>query len=67
MARWLRIQGVSGWEVSAQLGHKQKGLSTTEIYAPFDPSYLSASVVAIDSFFADLRAKCAPVDEFLKS
>ena len=66
MARWLRAQGVNGWEVAAQLGHKQQGLSTTEIYAPFDPSYLSASVASIDIFFAKLRAKCAPVDELLK-
>lgn len=48
MARWLRTQSVPVWEVQAQLGHKQAGAGTTEIYAPFDPAYLSKSVVAID-------------------
>lgn len=50
MARWLRAQGVPAWEVAAQLGHKQKDVSTTEIYAPFDPAYLSNAVKAIDTF-----------------
>lgn len=58
MARWLRAQSVPAWEVSAQLGHKQSGMSTTEIYAPFDPAYLGQSVTAIDVFLADLRVNC---------
>ena len=65
MARWLRKQGVPAWEVSAQLGHKQKGLGITEIYAPHDPSYLSKSTKAIDSFFGLLRSNCLPLDSFL--
>ena len=65
MARWLRKQGVPAWEVSAQLGHKQKGLGITEIYAPHDPSYLSKSTKAIDSFFGHLRRNCGPLDSFL--
>jgi len=55
MARWLRTQNVPAFELSAQLGHKQLGASTTEIYAPFDPAYLSKSVKAIDAFFDELR------------
>ena len=58
MARWLRTQSVPAWEVSAQLGHKQSGMSTTEIYAPFDPAYLGQSVTAIDAFLARLRVNC---------
>ena len=48
MARWLRAKSVPAWEVAAQLGHKQKNMSTTEIYAPFDPAYLEHSTRAID-------------------
>ena len=48
MARWMRMQGVPAWEVAAQLGHKAPEYSTTEIYAPFDPAYLSNAVGAID-------------------
>ena len=66
MARWLRKQGVPAWEVAAQLGHKQQGLGITEIYAPHDPSYLSKSTMAIDSFFAHLRSSCVALDDFLK-
>ena len=51
MARWLRKSSVPAWEVSAQLGHKQEGASTTEIYAPFDPAYLCKSTDAINAFF----------------
>ena len=50
MARHLRASGVTAWEVAAQLDHKNKDLSITEIYAPFDPSYLGKSIVAIDDF-----------------
>ena len=65
MARWLRKSGVPAWEVAAQLGHKQREFSTTEIYAPFDPSYLDASVRAIDTFFAALRAESVPIEKML--
>ena len=61
IARWLRQKSVPAWEVSAQLGHKAPEYSTTEIYAPFDPAYLTNSVEAIDDFLAQvacqLRAK----------
>jgi integrase len=66
MARWLRKESVSAWETAAQLGHKRKDVSTTEIYAPFSPDYLEASVSAIDAFFDRLRTICVPVDEMLK-
>ena len=55
MARWLRARGVPAWEVAAQLGHKQRGFSTTEIYAPFDPAYLKNAVAAVDEFIAQVR------------
>ncbi len=55
MARWLRSQSVPAWEVAAQLGHKQKDVSTTEIYAPFDPAYLSNAVKAIDVLLIQIK------------
>jgi len=55
MARWLRSQSVPVWEVQAQLGHKQAGAGTTEIYAPFDPAYLANSVMAIDKFLHEIE------------
>lgn len=42
------------WDVAAQLGHKQNGLSTTEIYAPCDRACLSNSVAAIVTKLAEL-------------
>lgn len=51
IARHLRSQSVPPWEVAAQLGHKMPGMSTTEIYAPYDPSYLKNAVAAIDDFY----------------
>ena len=54
VARYLRASGVPAWEVSAQLGHKQHGFSITEIYAPFDPSYLSASSIALEKLLAEI-------------
>ncbi len=56
MARWLRMSSVPAWEVAAQLGHKMPDVTTTEIYAPFDPAYLSKSVQAIDEYI--LRVNC---------
>lgn len=57
MARWLRMSSVPAWEVAAQLGHKSKEFSTTEIYAPFDPSYLSQAVAAIDAFLGQIACE----------
>ena len=56
MARWLRKSSVPAWEVAAQLGHKTPDVSTTEIYAPFDPAYLFKSTAAIDDFLT--RVAC---------
>ncbi len=47
MARWLRKSSVPAWETAAQLGHKMPDVSTTEIYAPFDPSYLFTFLEAV--------------------
>ena len=63
LARWMRQNGVSAWEVAAQLGHKSRDYRTTELYAAFDPAYLSNAVRAIDLLFDRLRATFAPVDE----
>ncbi len=67
MARWMRSQGVPAWEVSAQLGHKQPGMSTTEIYAPFDPTYLERAAEAIDAFAYQLRSSSELVDSALSA
>ena len=60
IARHLRASAVPAWEVSAQLGHKKKEHSITEIYAPMDPSYLGQCVAAIDAFLEELLV---PLDE----
>ena len=57
IARHLRRESVPAWEVAAQLGHKVRGASTTEIYAPFDPTYLSQSKQAIDALFCQLSCE----------
>ena len=56
LARWLRSRGVEAWQVSAQLGHRKEGASTTEIYAAYDPAYLSDAVAAIDGLLAQLQS-----------
>jgi integrase len=48
VARWLRKEGVSPWEVGAQLGHKMPGYNITEIYASASPDYLDKSTAALD-------------------
>jgi len=63
MARHLRASGVPMEETAMQLGHKARSFRTTELYAPYDPAYLSRATEAIELFFAELRAKNAPVDE----
>ena len=57
MARHLRRSSVPAWEVSAQLGHKTREASTTEIYAPFDPTYLSKAKNAIDAFICEIACE----------
>lgn len=54
--RLLRAQSVPAWEVAAQLGHKQKSVSTTEVYASLDPACLSNSVVAIDDLLSQVMS-----------
>ncbi len=63
VARWMRQHGVPAWEVAAQLGHKSRDYRTTELYAAFDPVYLSNAVRATNLLFDELRASYAPVDE----
>ncbi|GAB2592681.1 hypothetical protein ISP15_09305 [Dyella jejuensis] len=47
VAAELRRRGVPSWEVSGQIGHKRAG--TSEIYARFDPDYLSKAARALDA------------------
>lgn len=67
IARWLRMQSVPAWEVAAQLGHKAPDYSTTEIYAPFDPAYLTKATDAIDLFLCQVARQldADTVSEFL--
>ena len=55
MATELRRRGVTPWEVAGMLGHQTGGYRTTEIYAKYDPDYMSKAVDAIDTYFADLQ------------
>jgi len=57
VARWLRKEGVPAWEVAAQLGHKRLEFSTTEIYAPYDPSYLNQAVAGIDKLLQTISCE----------
>jgi len=57
MAIELRKRGVPPWEVQGILGHKQGGYRTTEIYAKYDPDYLSKSVEAIDDYMAEISQR----------
>ena len=54
LTRHLRASGVDAWQVSAQLGHKQPGMSTTEIYAPFDPDYLAGAAENLTNYLKEL-------------
>lgn len=54
MARRLRASGVPAWEVAAQLGHQQTGMSITEKYAASSPDYLLKSTEAIETFLSEL-------------
>jgi integrase len=69
MARWLRKQSVPAWEVAAQLGHKSPTYSTTEIYAPYDPSHLENATKAIDRFLSELAHQLGAtnISEYLSS
>ncbi|MEO1323161.1 MAG: hypothetical protein AAFV59_09165, partial [Pseudomonadota bacterium] len=48
-------------------GHKSPDVSTTEIYAPFDPSYLSKSTGAIDAFLTEvaLQLRYSSISELM--
>jgi integrase len=57
VATELRRRGVPGWEVSGLLGHSTSEASrTTEIYAKYDPEFLSKARIAIDAWMKELAA-----------
>ena len=54
LARELRRRGVPPWDASGIMGHASETYDTTEIYAEYDPNYLSRAVAAIDGFMSDV-------------
>jgi integrase len=60
VARWLRKEGVSPWEVGAQLGHKMPGYNITEMYASASPDYLEKSALAIEKLLREAIPLDAP-------
>ncbi len=59
MAKELRKRGVPPWELQGMLGHKAGGFRTTEIYAKYDPSYMSTARKAIDEIMREIQGKCS--------
>lgn len=57
MARHMRRSSVPAWETAAQLGRKTRGISTIEIYAPFDPSYLDKAKSEIYAFIYEFACE----------
>lgn len=53
MATELRRRGVDPWELAGQLGHRV--LKTSELYAAYDPNYLSTVQAGIGDIVEDLR------------
>jgi len=53
MASELRRRGVNPWELAGYMGHSL--LSMTEVYAIYDPAYLSTVAAGIDDIISDLR------------
>lgn len=58
MAKELRKRGVPPWELQGMLGHKAGGFRTTEVYAKYDPSYMSKARQAIDDIMNEIQKKC---------
>ena len=52
MASELRKRGVNPWELAGYLGHSL--LNMTELYAIYDPAYLSTVAKGIDDIISDL-------------
>ena len=53
MATELRRRGVDPWELAGQLGHRV--LKTSELYAAYDPNYLSSVQAGIGDVVEDLK------------
>ncbi|MBR2691758.1 MAG: site-specific integrase [Aquamicrobium sp.] len=63
MARWMRAEGVSPWEVAAVLGHSLPGFSMTERYAAYDPQYQAAACASIERFLIALQLRDTPENQ----
>ena len=62
MARELRRRKVQPWDVAGIMGHTSETYDVTEIYAEYDPEYLSRAVAAIDGFMRDVgRVATRPI------
>lgn len=61
----MRACSVDPWYVSAQLAHKRKGSEITEVYAEFDPTYLSDVLEAIEGYFAVIYSKSPELRRFM--
>lgn len=57
VATWMRKKRVPKWEVSGWLGH-EFGSATTEVYAKYDPDYLSDARKAIDQLMREIQKHC---------
>ncbi len=56
MARELRRRGVQPWDLAGLMGHTSRE-TTTEIYAEYDPSYLTKAVEVIDSCMTEIMMR----------
>ncbi len=65
LAKEMRARGVPWEEVKGWLGHKIPGV--TEVYAEFDPNYLSVGRQAIDAYIAELGVDLAWKGNLLKA
>ena len=64
VATELRRRGVSGWEVSALLGHtKGDAAGTTGRYAKYAPEWMQDSREALDALMGDIAKKCGRLRE----
>lgn len=67
VATELRRRGVSGWEVSALLGHtKGDAAATTGRYAKYAPEWMAASKHAMDDLMGEVAKGSRPLRELAR-